>query len=147
MTDEKSRRAQKFKKLVGAFESKVHEQIFEIIESQFELKKSYSERDWLNKNREEVPQTYKQFFTQQISRKKGHPKICLINILQLWTEKSYSSLPFYKQLTENLINHVQIFFPGVKCKLIENPPEDFNLEYLEKNNLVQSRIRPDTGRK
>jgi uncharacterized coiled-coil DUF342 family protein len=51
---------------VGKFESKVQEQVFELLEEHFQLKKSYSERDWLNKNREEVPQTFSQYFNTQI---------------------------------------------------------------------------------
>jgi uncharacterized coiled-coil DUF342 family protein len=60
---------------VGKFESKIQEQVFELIEQHFQLKKSYSERDWLNKNREEVPQTYAQYFNTQIQTKTAHPKI------------------------------------------------------------------------
>lgn len=56
MKEEKgSRRQSNYKSLIGNFESRVDEQIFELIEQHFQLKKTYSDRDWLNKNREEVP--------------------------------------------------------------------------------------------
>ena len=36
-----------FKELIGSFEDKKDEQIFKLIEKKFELKRKYSERDWL----------------------------------------------------------------------------------------------------
>ncbi len=45
------------------------------------------------------------------------------------------------------MDHIQVFFPGVKCNLVEKTPQNLNLEYLEANNLVRTRIRTDTNRK
>ena len=147
MADDRTSRTLNYKRRIGKFDSKVQEQVFELIEQHFDLKKQYSERDWLNKNREEVPQTFTQYFNTQFQTKTGLPKISEVQIMQLWTEKNYSTIPFYKNLTEALIEHIQIFFPGVKCNLITSPPVNFNLEYLEANSIVRTRIRSDSNRK
>ena len=67
--------------------------------------------------------------------------------MQLWTQESSSKLPFYKNLTKLLMDHIETFFPGVSCSLVLDKPANFNLEYLESNNLVRTRVRTETNRK
>lgn len=44
-------RLKNFKDLIGRFESPQEQQVYKVIEKKFELKRKYSERDWLTQNR------------------------------------------------------------------------------------------------
>lgn len=56
-----------YNKLIGMFEEEDNaETVFRLIEKSFDLKKSYSERDWLTQNRQEVPQSFPEYFRTQI---------------------------------------------------------------------------------
>ena len=76
-----------FKELIGSFEDKKEEQIFKLIEKKFELKRKYSERDWLTQNRNEVPQSYPVYERTQLQNHRSKmPRIKKVKIVQLWTE-------------------------------------------------------------
>ena len=59
--DQRSHRSQhikNFDKLIGQFTDETQLKMYQLIEKKFELKKYYSERDWLTQNRQEVPQSF-----------------------------------------------------------------------------------------
>ena len=47
---------------------------------------------------------------------------------------------------DELINYVQVFFPGVTGERYTQPPVELNYQYLKVNGLVKTRVRTDTGR-
>ena len=47
-----------YNNFIGEFQDNTIKQQFDLIERNFELKKNYGERDWLNKNKNEVPQSF-----------------------------------------------------------------------------------------
>jgi len=44
-----------YEKLIGPFSDPKQAKMYSLIEKRFDLKKFYSERDWLTQNRQEVP--------------------------------------------------------------------------------------------
>ena len=50
-----------FKDLIGEYNSGHEELVYKLIEKRFELKRTYSERDWLTQNRQEVPQSFPEY--------------------------------------------------------------------------------------
>ena len=119
---------------------------FNSVEKHFLTKMKYGERDWLNKNKDEIPQSYPDYLQKQIKAKSNHPRIKKVLLIQMWTDPSYCQHPFYQRLVQELKNHVQIFFPGVICEDYKNPPVELNLQYLQVNKLIRTRVRKDTGR-
>ena len=135
-----------FKQLIGDFDDDRIEELFKVVERNFDLKKIYSERDWLTKNRQEVPQSFPEYYRNQIQARSNHPKLKRILIVELWTDPAVEAHPFYKKLVDELIHYVQVFFPGVACERYTQPPVELNYQYLKVNGLVKTRVRADTGR-
>ena len=75
-----------YRLLMGDFEDPRIEDMYRVVEKNFELKKTYSSRDWLTQNRQEVPQSFPEYYRNQIQARKGHPKIQKVLIVQLWTD-------------------------------------------------------------
>ena len=105
------------------------------------MKRTYSERDWLTQNRQEVPQSFPEYFAQQITARKSHPKIKRILIVQLWTDPAFETHPFYNKLVTQLIDYVHVFFPGVYAERYTEPPVELNFQYLKTNKLIKTRVR------
>ena len=70
-----------YKQLIGDFDDARTEELFKVVERNFDLKKIYSERDWLTQNRQEVPQSFPEYYRNQIQARNSHPKIKRILIV------------------------------------------------------------------
>ena len=74
------------------------------------------------------------------------PRVKYVKIVQLWTEQAFFKHPFYQKLVDQLIHHIQVFFPGLECSRYEKPPVELNFQYLKVNKLIKTRVRLDTQR-
>ena len=70
-----------FNQLIGRFDSPDDAQVYKIIEKKFDLKQKYSERDWLTQNRQEVPQSYTEYYRTQIENRNKLPRVKHIKIV------------------------------------------------------------------
>ena len=74
------------------------------------------------------------------------PRIKHVKIVELWTEQAFFKHPFYQSLVDQLITHIEVFFPGLTCTRYQNPPVELNFTYLKVNKLIKTRVRLDTNR-
>lgn len=120
--------------------------MYKLIEKRFDLKKFYSERDWLTQNRQEVPQSYPLYERTQIVAKMEHPRVQKVLLHQMWTEPAFFTHPFYTGLVKQMQRYIEIYFPGIVCELYDNPPLELDYAYLKENKMIKTRVRGDTKR-
>lgn len=92
-----------------------------------------------------MPQSFPEYDRTQLQNSRL-PRIKRVKIVQLWTEQAFFTHPFYQRLVDELISHVEVFFPGLTCTRYENPPVELNFQYLKVNKLIKTRVRLDTKR-
>ena len=61
MNENASGRQLNYEKLVGQFDCPRQRKVFSLIEKHAEIKQKYSKKDWLNVNRDEIPQTFLEY--------------------------------------------------------------------------------------
>lgn len=111
-----------YDKLIGPFQDAREFKMYSLIEKRFDPKRSYSERDWLTQNREEVPQSFPLYERTQIVAKMEHPRVQKVLLLQMWTDQAFFRHPFYTGLVKQMQKQIETFLPGVVCELYNDPP-------------------------
>ena len=51
-----------YNRLIGEFDDPILADMYRVVEKNFDLKKTYSNRDWLTQNRQEVPQSFPEYY-------------------------------------------------------------------------------------